>query len=172
MDLAHNSLSGTLPLEVGNLKNLGKLDFSSNMISGEIPISIGECQSLEYLNISGNLFQGTIPVSLGNLKGLSVLDLSYNNLSGAIPEILGNLKGLSSLNLSFNKFQGGLPTHGVFLNASDITVTGNDDLCGGILQLKLPPCSNHTTKKPPQRLGIVALTCGAVIFVTLAAVPC
>jgi len=140
------------------------------VISGEIPISIGECQSLEYLNISGNLFQGTIPVSLGNLKGLSVLDLSYNNLSGAIPEILGNLKGLSSLNLSFNKFQGSLPTDGVFLNASVITVTGNDDLCGGIPQLKLPPCSNHTTKKPPQRLSIVALICGAVIFVTLAAV--
>jgi hypothetical protein len=95
-----------------------------------------------------------------------VLDLSYNNLSGTIPEILGNLKGLSSLNLSFNKFQGGLPTDGVFLNASVITVTGNDDLCGGIPQLKLPPCSNHTTKKPPQRLGMVALICGAVVFVT------
>ncbi|PVH65836.1 hypothetical protein PAHAL_1G086500 [Panicum hallii] len=167
INLAQNSLSGTLPSEVGDLKNLNQLDFSNNRISGEIPASIGECRSLEYLNTSGNLLQGTIPLSVGNLRGLLVLDLSYNNLSGMIPEILGSLPGLSSLNLSFNKFQGGVPQEGVFLNATAIFITGNDGLCGGILHLKLPPCLNHTTKKPSQKLVIIVSICSACVFITL-----
>jgi hypothetical protein len=96
-----------------------------------------------------------------------VLDLSYNNLSGMIPEILGSLPGLSSLNLSFNKFQGGVPQEGVFLNATAIFITGNDGLCGGILHLKLPPCLNHTTKKPSQKLVIIVSICSACVFITL-----
>ncbi|OQU84633.1 hypothetical protein SORBI_3004G091300 [Sorghum bicolor] len=167
MRLAHNSLSGTLSPEVGNLKNLDELDFSNNMISGEIPTSIGECQSLEHLNTSGNLLQGSIPLSLGNLKGLLVLDLSYNNLSGTIPEILGSLTGLSSLNLSFNRFQGQVPTHGVFLNASAILVRGNDGLCGGIPQLKLLPCSSHSTKKTHQKFAIIISVCTGFFLCTL-----
>ncbi|KAJ1278517.1 hypothetical protein BS78_04G085600 [Paspalum vaginatum] len=167
MDLAHNSLSGTLPSEVGNLKNLDKFDFSNNKISGEIPTSIGECQILDHLNASGNLLQGAIPLSVGNLKGLSVLDFSYNNLSGTMPEILGSLTGLSSLNLSFNRFQGGVPTDGVFLNASAILVSGNDGLCGGIPQLKLPPCSSHNTKKMHQKLAMIVSVCSGIAFVTL-----
>ncbi|TKW37274.1 hypothetical protein SEVIR_1G036500v4 [Setaria viridis] len=167
MDLSHNSLSGTLPSELGNLKNLGDLDFSNNRISGEIPASIGECRSLEYLNTSGNLLQGSIPLSLGNLRGLLVLDLSYNNLSGTIPEILSSLPGLSSLNLSFNKFQGAVPQDGVFLNATATLIAGNDGLCGGNPQLKLPPCSNHSTKKPLQKLAIIVAICSGCVSVAL-----
>ncbi|TVU33046.1 hypothetical protein EJB05_24827, partial [Eragrostis curvula] len=167
MHLAHNSLSGTVPPEVGNLKSIGELDFSHNMISGNIPASIGECQGLEYLNTSGNLLQGIIPQSLGNLRGLLVLDLSYNNFSGTIPEILGNLIGLHSLNISFNKFHGAVPKEGVFLNATAILITGNDGLCGGIPQLKLPPCSSQTTKKMSRKLTIIVVVCSALLFVTL-----
>ncbi|WVZ77355.1 hypothetical protein U9M48_025233 [Paspalum notatum var. saurae] len=154
MRLAQNSLSGALPLEVGNLKNINELDFSNNKISGEIPTSIGMCQSLEYLNTSENSLQGTIPISLGNLRGLLVLDLSINNLSGSIPVILGSLTGE-------------VPTDGIFLNSTAISITGNDGLCGGIPELKLPPCSNHTTKKSSRKLAIVISICSAIFSVTL-----
>ncbi|KAK3152487.1 hypothetical protein QOZ80_2BG0159630 [Eleusine coracana subsp. coracana] len=169
LHLSHNSLSGTLPSEVGSLKNVAELDFSSNKISGEIPTSIEECQSLEYLNASGNLLQGTIPLSLGNLRGILVLDLSHNIISGNIPEILGSLRGLSSLNLSFNKLQGGVPEEGIFLNVTAILIAGNDGLCGGIPQLKLPPCSNHINKKTSRKLTIVlaASICSALLFLAL-----
>ncbi|KAJ1255817.1 hypothetical protein BS78_K154300, partial [Paspalum vaginatum] len=171
LNLADNSLSGILPLEVGNLKNLDWLDFSNNKISSEIPASIGECQSLEYLNTSGNLLQGTIPESLGNLRGLLVLDLSYNNLSGTIPEILGKLPGLSSLNLSFNKLQGNklqgrVPNDGIFINATEVLIIGNDGLCGGIPQLQLTSCSNHSTKIS-EKLAIIVSTSSGFLFVTL-----
>ncbi|KAG2630646.1 hypothetical protein PVAP13_3KG540100 [Panicum virgatum] len=135
--------------------------------SNKLEASIGECQSLEHLNVSVNMLQGTIPTSLGNLRGLLVVDLSYNNLSGTIPEILGKLPGLSSLNLSFNKLQGGVPKDGVFLNATAISITGNDGLCGGIPQLKLPPCSIHSSKRPSREVAIIVSVCSAFLFVAI-----
>jgi hypothetical protein len=76
-----------------------------------------------------------------------VLDLSHNNLSGSIPTFLENMIGLASLNLSFNNLEGNVPKDGIFSNASAVSVVGNDGICNGIPQLKLPPCSNHSTKK-------------------------
>ena len=167
MNLSHNSLLGTLPSEVGNLKNLNEIDFSNNMISSEIPDSLSECQSLVYLSLSTNIIQGTIPVSLGTLRGLFRLDLSHNNLSGTIPETLARLSGISSLDLSFNKLQGIVPIDGVFQNATRVLITGNDDLCGGIPELKLPPCLNTTTKKSHHKVAIIVSICSGCVFLTL-----
>ncbi|KAG2657064.1 hypothetical protein PVAP13_1KG116300 [Panicum virgatum] len=161
MHIQNNQLTGTLPIELGNLKNLGTLDFSGNQISGEIPISLGECHMLQYLNASHNNLQGTIPLSVEQMKGLLVIDLSYNNLSGDIPEFLANMNDLSAFNLSFNNFKGQVPKDGIFRNASSAMIIGNNGLCGGIPQLKLPPCSSKNAKKPSFRL-IIAMSIGSV----------
>ncbi|KAF7104243.1 hypothetical protein CFC21_105151 [Triticum aestivum] len=169
VNIQNNLLTGGLPIELGNLKNIGELDFSGNLISGEIPISLGDCQSLQYLNVSRNKLQGTIPSSIMQMKALLMLDLSYNNLSGNIPVFLGGMKGLAGLNLSFNNLEGEVPTDGIFSNAASASasVMGNDGLCNGIPQLKLPHCSNLTTKKPTQKLAIIFSICGAVVFIAL-----
>uniref|UniRef100_A0A0E0JXB2 Receptor kinase-like protein Xa21 n=1 Tax=Oryza punctata TaxID=4537 RepID=A0A0E0JXB2_ORYPU len=169
VNLEHNFLTGALPSEVGNLTNLALLDFSNNWISGEIPSSIGECQSLQYLNTSGNLLQGKIPPSLDQLKGLMVLDLSHNNLSGSIPKFLGTMTGLASLNLSFNNFEGDVPKDGIFSNATPALIEGNNGLCNGIPQLKLPPCSHQATRRKKQtwKLAIVISICSAVLFMAV-----
>ncbi|XP_042489976.1 probable LRR receptor-like serine/threonine-protein kinase At3g47570 isoform X2 [Macadamia integrifolia] len=143
LNLSHNSLVGSLPLEVGKLGNLAALDISQNRLSGEIPSSIGDCISLEYLYMGGNLFNGTIPQSLTLLKGIQDLDLSHNNLSKQIPKDLENLYALRNLNLSFNNLEGEIPTKGVFGNASEVSVAGNGKLCGGIPDLQLPACTIH-----------------------------
>ena len=49
VNLSHNSFTGKLPFEVGNLKNINQMDISNNNLSGEIPTSIGNCLTLEYL---------------------------------------------------------------------------------------------------------------------------
>ncbi|XP_052142012.1 receptor kinase-like protein Xa21 [Oryza glaberrima] len=169
--LDHNFITGPLPSEVGNLTNLALLDFSSNLISGEIPSSIGECQSLQYLNTSGNLLQGQIPPSLDQLKGLLVLDLSHNNLSGSIPKFLGTMTGLASLNLSFNNFEGDVPKDGIFSNATPALIEGNNGLCNGIPQLKLPPCSHQTTKHKKQtwKIAMAISICSTVLFMAVVA---
>ncbi|KAJ1396839.1 Serine/threonine-protein kinase, active site [Sesbania bispinosa] len=140
LDLSQNSFSGTIVEEVSMLKNIETLNVSENHLSGDIPRTIGECISLEYLYLQGNSFNGVIPSSLASLKGLRRLDLSRNRLSGSIPEGLQNIAFLEYFNVSFNMLDGEVPTKGVFHNASEVVVTGNNNLCGGISKLHLPPC--------------------------------
>uniref|UniRef100_A0ACD5Z569 Uncharacterized protein n=1 Tax=Avena sativa TaxID=4498 RepID=A0ACD5Z569_AVESA len=167
MYLAHNSLTGALPSEVGNLVNLGELDISDNMLSGKIPTRIGECRALQYLNVSGNFLEGTIPLSVGQLRDLLVLDLSQNNLSGSIPVLLGSMKGLATLNLSFNDFEGEVPKDGIFLNATATSVMGNNALCGGVPQLNLKMCSSPTKRKIFPNLVIIIAAGSAILLVIL-----
>ncbi|KAJ1396846.1 Serine-threonine/tyrosine-protein kinase, catalytic domain [Sesbania bispinosa] len=136
LDLSKNSLSGSLPKEVGMLKNIDELDVSENHLSGDIPRTIGECTSLEFLHLQGNSFHGIIPSSLASLKGLQYLDLSRNLLSGPIPDVLQNITTLKHLNVSFNMLDGEVPTKGVFGNASELAVTGNNKLCGAFFWIR------------------------------------
>ncbi|XP_042515906.1 probable LRR receptor-like serine/threonine-protein kinase At3g47570 [Macadamia integrifolia] len=147
LDLSYNSLVGSLPIEIDNLKSLSMLDISNNNLSGEIPSSIGDCNSLVHLYMGGNLFEGAIPQSLTLLKGLQDLDLSLNNLSGQIPKDLDKLLALRRLNLSFNNLEGEVPTKGIFGNATEIFLNGNEKLCGGIPKLLLLTCTNHGSMK-------------------------
>ncbi|XP_043694426.1 probable LRR receptor-like serine/threonine-protein kinase At3g47570 [Telopea speciosissima] len=165
LNLSYNSLIGSLPIEIGNLKSLSTIDISKNRLSGEIPSSIGDCNSLEYLYMGGNFFEGTIPQSLTRLKGLQDLDLSHNNVSGQIPKDLEKLSALQSLNLSFNNLEGEVPTKGIFGNASAIFVNGNGKLCGGIVELHLPACTNHgsTKQEKSNALRIVLAIIGVVL---------
>ncbi|RCV29723.1 hypothetical protein SETIT_6G035200v2 [Setaria italica] len=170
-----NMLTGSLPSEVGHLKNLVALDVSGNRLTGEIPNSLGDCQILQYCIMKGNMFQGKIPESLGQLKALLALDLSRNNLSGHIPDFLGDMKGLEQLNISFNNFDGEVPKQGIFLNASAFSVEGNSGLCGGIAQLKLPPCSDNgstSNNKRSHKLVMIVSTATAFLGISLLLALC
>ncbi|CAK8532377.1 unnamed protein product [Lathyrus sativus] len=140
LNLSHNFLSGTLPREVGMLKNIGRLDVSENHLYGDLPTTIGECTSLEYLLLQANFFNGTIPSTLTSLKSLRYLDLSRNRLTGSILDGMQNISVLKHLNVSFNMLEGEIPIDGVFGDASEVAIIGNEKLCGGISQLHLPPC--------------------------------
>ncbi|KAL6205369.1 hypothetical protein ACLB2K_022630 [Fragaria x ananassa] len=141
-----NQLFGSLPVEIGKLRNLGELDVSENMLWGELPNSLGDCESLEFLSIKGNSFEGLIPSSMKNLRGLRELDLSRNNLSGHIPQFFEGFGNLENLNLSFNHLSGEVPVEGVFKNASATSIVGNTALCRGIAELRLPMCKSEVSK--------------------------
>ncbi|XP_042481115.1 probable LRR receptor-like serine/threonine-protein kinase At3g47570 [Macadamia integrifolia] len=159
--LSTNSFFGSLPSEVGQLTNLGILDLSKNMLSGEIPNTLGACIILEHLSMEGNLFQGSIPLSLNSLRGLQDLDLSHNNLSGFIPKYLDTFKFLQNLNLSFNHFEGELSVDGVFGNSSEVSVIGNNMLCGGIPELHLPACQTQKSKEGRHHVfKLIVIICG------------
>ncbi|GMP79121.1 hypothetical protein CsSME_00034790 [Camellia sinensis var. sinensis] len=166
--LYHNALTGSLPLEVGSLKNLAVMDLSYNRLSGSIPNTLSSCLSLEWLLLEANSFEGEIPQSLSTLRGLRVLDLSRNNLSGLIPSYLGELQ-LDMLNLSFNMLHGQVPMRGVFRNSSAISIVENNDLCGGIAKLNLPPCSssNSSKNKLSHKMKVTLLVVALVTFLSL-----
>ncbi|XP_066308383.1 probable LRR receptor-like serine/threonine-protein kinase At3g47570 isoform X2 [Miscanthus floridulus] len=169
LDFSYNSLSGPLPSEVGSLRNLNKLILSGNQLSGKIPESIGECivlqelwldnnlfngiipqylnKGLTTLNLSVNKLSGTIPDAIGSISALEQLCLAYNNFSGPIPAVLHNLTSLSKLDLSFNDLQGQVPEEGIFRNLVNLSIIGNNKLCGGVPQLHLVPCKTDYVKK-------------------------
>jgi len=168
LNLSHNSLSGSLPREVGMLKNIGMLDVSENHLSGDIPGTIGECITLEYLHLQGNSFNGTIPSSMASLKGLRNLDLSRNQLYGSIPSAMQNISGLEYLNVSFNKLEGEVPTNGVFGNESHVVIIGNNKLCGGVSQLHLPPCPIKGRKQAKHnKFKLIAVSVSIVSFLLI-----
>nr|XP_043620309.1 putative receptor-like protein kinase At3g47110 [Erigeron canadensis] len=158
--LSYNNLSGSLPTEVQNLKSLNDLIISYNHISGSIPSSLGGCTSLSYLYINDNFFEGIVPPSLSSIKGVERIDLSHNILSGQIPQFLERFS-LEYLNLSFNNFEGEVPVKGVFANASAFSIWGNNRLCGGLVELRLPKCkmAKKHHKRFPLFIILILVSC-------------
>jgi len=104
--LSSNSLSGSIPAELGNLTNLRFLYLNNNSLSGSIPVELGNLTNSTYLYLNNNSLSGSIPAELGNLINLTNLRLSSNSLSGSIPSELGNLTNLTYLWLSSNSLSG------------------------------------------------------------------
>ncbi|RZS08176.1 hypothetical protein BHM03_00039113, partial [Ensete ventricosum] len=164
-NISHNSLTRSLPSEIGNLKNVPTIDVSNNRLSGKIPSTVAECQVLQNLYMQRNFFQGPIDV-FDQLKGLRVLDLSSNNFSGHIPDLLGRPRSMSYLNLSFNDLDGEVPEDGIFGNASAFSVAGNRKLCGGIPELGLPSCTTQKKSSSAKLIAIIISVAGGILCAT------
>ncbi|KAF8100968.1 hypothetical protein N665_0212s0012 [Sinapis alba] len=165
LSMSNNFLTGSLPQDVGRLGNLGKLSVAHNKLSGKLPNTLGKCLSLEELHLQGNSFDGIIP-DISGLMGIKEVDLSSNNLSGRIPEYLANFSLLEYLNLSFNNFEGNVPTEGKFKNATIVSVSGNKNLCGGILELRLNPCSLQPAGNSKKKL-VIGVSIGISLLLLL-----
>ncbi|KAL5817156.1 hypothetical protein ACOSQ3_025534 [Xanthoceras sorbifolium] len=157
LNLSDNLLSGPFPSQVGHLMILISLDISRNEFSGNIPATLGSCSSLEYLDLQGNSFNGSIPPSLSSLRSIRMLNLSSNNLSGEIPKYLEDLSFLEYLDLSYNHFEGEVPTKGFFTNTTEISLRGNEKLCGGLAEMNFPSCHSKESKKSKTSLPKVVI---------------
>ncbi|GER24606.1 leucine-rich repeat receptor-like protein kinase family protein [Striga asiatica] len=107
--LPENSLTGRIPATIGKLESLQQLDLSRNNLSGPIPVEIGELGNLSILDLSLNFLQGSLPGSMGRLKSIEKIDLGFNGLQGTLPVEFGELKTLTLLDLSRNLLTGQLP---------------------------------------------------------------
>ncbi|TVU07424.1 hypothetical protein EJB05_47479, partial [Eragrostis curvula] len=107
--LGSNQISGSIPVEIGNLVSLTFLGMENNFLSGSIPPTIGKLHDLYIINLSKNKLSGRIPTSIGDIVLLGKLFLDDNILSGSIPSSLGRCLGLLQLNLSSNSLDGFLP---------------------------------------------------------------
>ena len=64
LDLASESLTGSIPAGLGHLFELTTLDLSSNQLTGDIPAELGWLTNLTELRLSGNTLTGCIPLAL------------------------------------------------------------------------------------------------------------
>ncbi|XP_051137637.1 receptor-like protein EIX2 [Andrographis paniculata] len=132
LELSRNGFSGNVA-DCWQNSSLGILDLSSNELSGIIPKSIGVGGSLSWLRLSNNSFTGQIPSTLQNCTGLQGLDVGENMLSGKIPEWIGNnLLDLTILRLRNNQFQGVIPHALCHASRLQILDIGNNNLTGYI----------------------------------------
>lgn len=101
LNLSNQGLT-SIPMSVFDQINLEELNVSHNSLSGAIQSQIGQLKNLKILNASYNQMTG-VPAEMGQLQNLQILDLSYNQLTG-LPNELGNLKNLKTLNLAGNLY--------------------------------------------------------------------
>ena len=80
VEVADESLSGTIPGSLGGLAKLTHLDLSNNSLTGQIPEELDQLSNLTNLKLSGNAgLTGCIPKALRSVStnDLSSLSISY-----------------------------------------------------------------------------------------------
>ena len=127
-----NSLSGSIPEELGNMSALASLALNDNNLTGSMPVSLGKLTELRLFNLSANSLSGSIPSKLGDLSKILTFNLSGNQLTGSIPEEIGRLTEAVSFDLSDNKLTGAMPASlGKLTKAAIFSLDGNN-LSGSI----------------------------------------
>ncbi|KAL3520050.1 hypothetical protein ACH5RR_018199 [Cinchona calisaya] len=99
----HNSLSGSIPVQILNISTLQRFLLVDNNLSGNLPPTVGNgLIELKELFLYVNDFHGVITASICNASKLTILDLTLNKLSGPVPNSLGDLRLLTRLSVAEN----------------------------------------------------------------------
>ena len=117
LDLSSNlDLSGTIPSEIGNLKELDELFLGGTQLQGPVPSEMWLLANLTMLALNEASIIATIPTEIGILTKLTYLDLSGNlDLTGVIPSEIGLLTDLEVLILSKTQLQSPMPSEMLLL---------------------------------------------------------
>ena len=132
LDLSNNNLTGSLPIEIGNLDQLVGLEIDENQLIGPLPSQIGNFTELTRLWLGANKLSGSIPSEIGKLVKLRSFRVNSNQLSGSIPSEIGNLARLESLFLNDNQLDGAIPPEVGNLNTLKSLFLYNNQLSGRI----------------------------------------
>jgi Leucine-rich repeat (LRR) protein len=165
LDIAENTYTSSIPLELSNLPKLEflymdnisfqgiqlTLDFMLPMkeirelwmdgtkVEGGIPTEIGNLLSLASFSAANSSLTGGIPSEMGNLIFLDRLWLDQNLLTGRIPQEFGNLGRLSIFHVEGNQLSGSMPSEVCDIGAENEVEIGAD--CAAESSQALLECS-------------------------------
>ncbi|XP_022684821.1 receptor-like protein 12 [Setaria italica] len=159
LDISYNHLSGSLPVEIGTLKNLTELIIPGNGFSGVISEEhFSGLTNLKYIDLTDTHLQvmvgsdweppfdlhtaylsscylGQIPNWLRWQKSISYLNISDTGLIGTIPDWFWNtFSNATSLDLSYNQLSGKLPLDLEFMSSTVLLLQSNN-LTGSVPRL-------------------------------------
>eukprot|EP00542_Grammatophora_oceanica_P017535 CAMPEP_0194031844 /NCGR_PEP_ID=MMETSP0009_2-20130614/4916_1 /TAXON_ID=210454 /ORGANISM="Grammatophora oceanica, Strain CCMP 410" /LENGTH=756 /DNA_ID=CAMNT_0038672091 /DNA_START=101 /DNA_END=2371 /DNA_ORIENTATION=- len=136
LNLAHNSIQGSFPTEVGRLGLLQRLVMNNNVVTGSLPDQFWNLTMLRNLQLQHNVLTGSLSPSISRLSNYLVeLDLGDNELQGSIPRELAFLE-LGQLDLYDNIFISTIPRalgaidslYSLDLSGNELTGTIPEDL--------------------------------------------
>ncbi|KAF3969410.1 hypothetical protein CMV_006792 [Castanea mollissima] len=159
LELENNSLTGSVPPDLGFCSNLALLSLAGNKLNGTLPVQLGNLASLQVMKLQSNQLIGEIPTEITNLQKLSTLNVSWNLLDGSIPSTISKLGSLTNLNLQGNRFTGSIPNDISSMNSLIELQLGGNQLSGNIpkmpakLQIALNLSSNHLEGSIPTTLS-------------------
>ncbi|KDP26981.1 hypothetical protein JCGZ_22097 [Jatropha curcas] len=132
LDLSYNALTGVVPTSIGQLGVLQKLDLSSNSLMGHIPDSIEKLSSLAFIALSNNKLNGNLPTGLSKLQNLQYFIMDDNPMNIPLPVEFGKLVKLQELRLANSGYLGTIPTSFSLLSNLTTLSLQNNRLIGEI----------------------------------------
>ena len=106
--MAHNNLSGHIPLGLGKVQNLNYMEFPCNNFSGHIPSDLLNSPSFQLLNVSHNSLQGILPPNIWSSPSLQIFSAAFSNLSRMLPSF-EHYNSVYNFELQGNRFSGSIP---------------------------------------------------------------
>ncbi|PHU16755.1 hypothetical protein BC332_12450 [Capsicum chinense] len=111
-------LYGSIPTNLGNLRELQHLFLDTNQLTNEprdhelrFFNSLVDCGMLRYVHVGSNPLNGVLPNSIGNLSSsIEIIYIGNAHINGLIPTSIGNKSGLTVLDLRGNNLAGSIPS--------------------------------------------------------------
>jgi hypothetical protein len=109
LDLAGNSLGGTIPTEWSTMRKMAFFQVFDNQLSGTLPGSFSTMEKLLFFLGDQNQFNGPLPSAWSTMRNLTTLGLSRNSFAGTLPATWSTLTELAVLALHDNSLAGTIP---------------------------------------------------------------